>query len=343
MLDVPGAQLPSLVEEYIKEKSADTWTAHSIKNNRLELAHLLHFLDGRELSVKTLNEFKLSELKYVGAYSVRTKLQIACAFVSWLYQRGDISENWGKRITKPKLRRAKPEFRDWLFSVEKMREVIVKGTTPGKNHHVLHRKSLNEGRWALMFLWKQPVRISELLSIRRNDLNLKAKYPEFRIKQKGGSWKRLGLPLDILPELRRRADGSNDRLFKVSQERLRLYLANGCKRARIPVFTPHHFRRIAGTMMLEEGATIEGVADVMGHTPDVMWKIYKQLSPKLSSVTINTYNPAIDKSKIPIDYTVQTLNDTLVRLKKDKRFTVMDMVPSGRVIIQWEVDKVKRD
>lgn len=327
-----------------------TYRYRTAKNYRNELDCFSRWLGDRVFDQVTFKEYRDHELERIKVSSVQFKMAVLKAFVGWLYREEYIDRNFAHRVQKPTLRilnsqERKAELKKTPYLIPNtIHEVIIKGTTGGVNHtSKVHQKALAEARNALLFLWKFPLRQCELFGLLGEDLYPDSYVPEFIVVRKGGKAFRMGLPYDLLDmasELRKRG---KDRAFLTSNDALRRYLKIGCKKVGIDTFTPHFFRNLAGTWMVDSGAMKEEAAHVMGHSVKTFEKIYQIHSPMISSRAVNTFNPAIDKTKAPIDYMLRKLESDLEPLKRDKRINIVrnDDGSIGQVTISWKKSDLK--
>lgn len=138
-------------------------------------------------------------------------------------------------------------------------------------------------KMALLMLYTLGLRISELCEIKLSDIN------DEWIKVFGkGSKERL---VPVLPELKQEIDkfvklyGVKEYLFeiesmKLSENQLRYKIDNLFKKIGIKV-TPHQLRHSFATDLLNGGARITDVSELLGHSALSTTEIYTKLSSKL--------------------------------------------------------------
>lgn len=295
---IPNAQVRPLINKYLSEEK-DSWSKRTVKNYTSELKLFTDWVANKDLNYDTAVAYRAFRLTQVSAPSSATSMQILKAFISWLHRTNKIELNFGSQVRRPKEKQSRENRkRRHLPTPDEVETVIELATKPGNWDHKIHQQVKNEGRRALRFIWRYPLRISEILSITGNDLNFDSDTPEFAVIRKNrDEWEWSPIPHDMVEELAPLQSRGKDKVFNVAEDRIRKYLHKGCKLAGIPYFTPHKFRHIAGTYMINNGATIPDVAEILGHTTQVMETIYKQMNPAHQALVIQKFSPAYNKDR----------------------------------------------
>lgn len=251
-------------------------------------------------------------------------------FLKWLYHEAEITEhNWAKDITRP-IKRGEQKEPEMLLSPEKLTEYIIKVTEPGKHDHQLHIAAKKEHREFLFFYCRMGLRPNEAIKIDPKKVNLDGSPPSVLVLRKGGKWKSLGLPLDYLEPIRERV--KEGRWFNVSQTTLQRYMRQISKLAGRTVKL-YSIRKSVDTYLLDAGAPVMQAAEAQGHTVAIMQKDYVKFSAKQSSEVQNTYNPYIDRSKLPVEYMLPHIRSLAEKCKQHEKFSVE--LNENSLVIKW--------
>lgn len=143
-------------------------------------------------------------------------------------------------------------------------------------------------------------------------------------------WALLGLPLDYIEPLRKRVQ--EGRWFKVSQTRLQIYMRRISKMAGKKVKL-YSIRKSVDTFSLDADAPIMKLSIHQGHTVGVMQQYYAKFSAKQSSEVNNTYNPFIDRTKLPTDYMLPKMMNLVKELQQHPGFKIEQS--EGRLVVEW--------
>jgi len=260
-------------------------------------------------------------------------------FLTWLFEEandgdGVIDRSWAKEIHSPKKYGVKEAPQEQLLSPEKLMKYILKVTEPGPNDHKLHRVTKQEHREFLLFFMKMGLRPGEAMNIRPEDVNLDGDPPSVRVwRGKNEKWQPIGLPLDYLEPIRRRVESG--RWFEVNQKRLQIYMQRISKMAGKEV-NLYSIRKSVHAFSIDADATILKLAVHQGHTVSTMQKYYTLFSAKQSSEVNNSFNPFIDRSKLPVGYMLPRIENLLREIERHPKFHINRH--DHRIIIQWDED-----
>ncbi len=325
-----GQYLDQLTQECVQWYVLNGHPHLTIKNLKNFLGRFLIWLNGRELTVKECREYvKYMQLriKQSSAASDTGRLQM---FLKWLHYEKDLTEHdWSKDVRRPKQKGSQkpPEM---LLAPEKLIEYINQVTEPGEHDHALHRVAKKEHREFLHFYCRMGLRPNEAIKIKPEHVNLDGNPPSVMILRKGGKWRSIGLPLDYLEPIRERVN--KGQWFKVSQTTLQRYMRQISKLAGREVKL-YSIRKSVDTFMLDAGAPIMLAAEHQGHTVAIMQKDYVKFSAKQSSEVNNTYNPYIERGKLPIEYMLPHIDQFAEKVKKHPKFKVERNENS--LVIRW--------
>jgi len=335
VLDLRGERLQKLMDDCLSDYGDHPEL--TVKNLRNFLRRFYRWLDGRELTVKECRAYVKDmqrRLAYSSASSDTGRLQM---FLKWLHYEAEVTTNdWARDVRRPK-RDKNPKPPEQLLSPEKIIQYIHEVTEPGKHDHVLHRKAKNEHRAFLLFYCRMGLRPNEAIQIKPENVNLDGDPPSVAVSRKGRKWRTLGLPLDYLEPIRERIE--EGRWFKVSQKTLQVYMQ------RISVLAGqkvklYSIRKRVDTSLLDNGADLMRAAEHQGHTVAIMQKDYVKFSAKQSSEVNNTYNPFIDRSKIPAAYMMKKLMATISECEHHPEIKVVKS--KGKIVIEYPKEAVPK-
>jgi site-specific recombinase XerD len=232
----------------------------TIKNKKYALTRLFHYLEDKPLNISNCRKYTVHLYNQEWSpSSISAELKMIKAFVNYLERYKYIKHSWAKDIALPKEKRR-------LFNIVSAKvaeNIIIVGSEPGEHDHKLHKESKNEHRAALRFILRTGLRISELLSLKYLDLNLKNS--TYSVLSKGGNIDILPLPEDMLWEVAKRKQ--QNRLFKVSHEIMNRTLKRGSSKLNIsPHLTVHTLRHIFCTSLLKRGVSLQIVSRLMRHS-----------------------------------------------------------------------------
>lgn len=305
-----GQQIANLAKECIAWYELNKYPRKTVINLRNFLGRFLLWLENRELSVCLCKEYtKHLQEKGLRHSSISSDIGRLKMFLVWLHDEKELLDhNWAGDIKRPKLRVPEEAFPEQLLSPAKIAEYIDIVTTPrsvrpgklGERDAYVN----NEYREFLHFFRKIGLRPGEAISMTPERVNLDGSEPTVAVWRskggKGGKWVQVGIPLDYIEPIRRRV--SQGRWFDVSisglEEKMKQISKLAGKKVKL-----YSIRKSVDTGLIDEGAPIMQAAEHQGHTVPIMQREYYKFSGKQSSHVNNTYNPHIDRSKIPAQYT----------------------------------------
>lgn len=255
----------------------------TIKNKKYALTRLFLYLGKSPLNINSCRKYTVHLYnREWSPSSIGAELKMIKAFVNYLEKYKFIEKSWSKEITLPKVKRRSLN----IVSARVAEEIIIVGSEPGEHDHRLHQKSKSELRAALRFILRTGLRLSELLSLKYLDLNLKNS--TYNVISKGGNLDILPLPEDMLWEVAKRKQ--QNRLFKVSPEALNRTLKRGSSKLNIsPHLTVHTLRHIFCTSLLKRGVSLQIVSRLMRHSNvGITDKIYSHYLVEDLSIALNS-------------------------------------------------------
>jgi integrase/recombinase XerC len=270
---------------HLRERNA---SLHTIKAYSLDLANFAAYAgsrDWKELDHIAIRGF-LSQLyeKGLGKTSVARSLAAVRSLYRWLAREGMVEQNPAKLVSSPKLAKKLPR----VPTIEEMNGVL-----DGQMPEVAAFPERD--RLMLELLYGCGIRNSELTGINVDDIRLSAEIILIRGKGKkeryvpfGGSAAQalvayLPQRQKTLVEAHKNADAllinwRGGRLTTRSVGRIikKIAVAKGLS----PDVHPHTLRHAFGTHMLEEGADLRAIQELLGHERLATTQRYTQLSMK---------------------------------------------------------------
>jgi len=232
----------------------------TIKNKEYALTRLFLFLGEGPLNIESCRKYTVYLYKQGWSpSSICAELKMIKALINYLEAYEYIKESWAKKIKLPKVKRKLFN----IVSAEIAEEIIINGSEPSEHDNGLHQKSKSEHRAALRFILRTGLRMSELLSLKYPDINLKNSI--YSVNSKGGNIDILPLPNDMVLEVAKRK--YQERLFEVAPNRMNKTLKRGSFKLDIePHLTVHTLRHIFCTSLLKKGVPLQIVSRLMRHS-----------------------------------------------------------------------------
>jgi integrase/recombinase XerC len=270
---------------HLREKNS---SQHTIKAYTGDLANFSAYAGSRnwkQIDHIAIRGF-LSQLyeKGLGKTSVARSLAAVRSLYRWLAQEGEVDQNPAKLVATPKLPKKLPR----VPTIEEM-NFVLDGQMP-------ETASFPErDRLMLELLYGCGIRNSELTGINLDDIRLSAeailirgkgkkeRYVPFGDSVKGALSPYLQVRQALLSETRKNSNAllinqRGGRLTTRSVGRIikKIAVAKGLS----PDVHPHTLRHAFGTHMLEEGADLRAIQELLGHERLATTQRYTQLSMK---------------------------------------------------------------
>jgi integrase/recombinase XerC len=252
------------------------------------LTDIADYLDFQKTSKTDLNLETLRNWLYAQSEAGASKSTLARktsslrAFTGWLFDREIIAEDPGLRIKTPKLDRTLPK----VASESSLAQVLAELEEAAKSEEptlIL--------RWcAFELLYSTGMRVSELAGLKVSDIDFSRRL--VRVMGKGSkermlpygqsaqraidAWIRLGRPNVDLGE----SDALllNSRGKKVGVRQLYSVVANELAKTATGASGPHTLRHSAATHLLDHGADLRAVQEILGHASLGTTQIYTHVS-----------------------------------------------------------------
>ena len=276
-----------LVEEFIHVLNLRGRSETTIENYERFLKHFIAELDMEveDIEVRDIRRFLMKEQKERGntKSTISTKVSIIKSFFSWLDDERLIEINPASRIEKPKVKNTKRKYLT-KEEIEEVREVIEK----------LIDRTLFE------VLYSSGIRVSEAVALNWNNINFNDKKLRV-INGKGGKNRIAPLSIKAIMLLKQYRESRNDasewvfqsnfkqRMSKESIERhMRLLGEEADLESRL---TPHRLRHSLATHVLNNGAPISVVSEILGHAKVSTTQIYAKTSQENIDYNYRRYQP----------------------------------------------------
>lgn len=227
--------------------------------------------------------------------SIARKLTTIKAFHNYLYQRGITKNNVAEAIDRPKIKKALPK----VLTVEQVDALLdIKCTTAFDYRN----------KAMLELLYATGLRISELLSLKLNDVDMENCV--VRCLGKGNKERIVPIGEYVLFYLTKYLE-QRPKLSKNKRSEYLFLNSLGGKLSRFSFFklikrllqekninadvSPHTLRHSFATHMLEYGADLRTIQELLGHSDIATTKIYTHISNNKIKEEYNKYHPRSSK------------------------------------------------
>jgi integrase/recombinase XerC len=282
------SQAGKAVADFLRHLREGNASPHTIKAYAGDLQNFAVYAgsrDWKQIDHVTIRGF-LSQLyeKGLSKTSVARSLAAVRSLYRWLAQEGVVEQNPAKLVSTPKLPKKLPR----VPTVEEMNAVLDGGMPE-------EAAFPQRDRLMLELLYGCGIRNSELTGINLEDIGLSAEAILIRGKGKKERYVPFGDPVKsalaaYLPE-RHKILGNkskNTPALLINQRGGRLTTRSvgriikkiAVARGLSPDFHPHTLRHAFGTHMLEEGADLRAIQELLGHERLATTQRYTQLSMK---------------------------------------------------------------
>jgi integrase/recombinase XerD len=287
-------------EEYLKlEKSL---SRHSVEAYHRDITKLKEFLDIKKLQVAPehitpaiIRDF----LEWIGelgmtAHSQARTLSGIRAFYKFLIMEDMVQADPTDTIEAPKLSRKLPDTLHF-HEIEQMLAAIDLSTPEGTRNRAM-----------LETLYSSGLRVSELLDLKMS--NLYEDMGFLKVAGKGDKERLVPIGRDALKHIKLYREGVRCHLtIKKGHENILFLNRRGAKMTRVMVFTiikdlaakagiqktvsPHTFRHSFATHLIEGGADLRAVQEMLGHESITTTEIYTHLDRDYLKQVIKDYHP----------------------------------------------------
>jgi integrase/recombinase XerC len=274
------------LETFLASLKARGISDNTLKAYRSDLADLLQFLiDTKQtLSLDALRDWMWRQSEAGASKStLARKTSSAKAFTEYLYERGELAEDPGLRLRAPKLERTLPKVASEKSLAEVFSKLIERATPDNP--------SAIRDLCAFELLYATGMRVSELAGLDQSDIDYSRRL--LRVTGKGN--KQRMLPYGVSAEKalnnyirlarpKLAIETSPDALLLTSRGRRvgvrQLYslVANQLAQTATGAAGPHTLRHSAATHLLDHGADLRAVQEILGHASLATTQIYTHVS-----------------------------------------------------------------
>lgn len=267
--------------EYLEHQK--DYSNHTVKAYHTDISQFISFL--KKKKIKTFSEVNyrvlldfISSLKAETGYtekSISRKVASIKAFFKFLSSRKFIKSNPALLLYTPKVPEKLPSF------LSEKEVIKILETPKGKSLQVLRDRAILE------LLYSTGIRVGELVSLTMKDINLL----EETVKVKGKGKKERIVPVGspamkaLTEYFEVRVSRNTDRVFlnkygkPLTERSIERIVEKYAKKAGIgKKVTPHTFRHSFATHMLERGADLRTVQELLGHERITTTQIYTHLT-----------------------------------------------------------------
>lgn len=280
------------IEKGLSENSVEAYTTDvkklrdfslSIKKNPLEIKHgdLVQFV---------------AELYDLGLGS-RSQARIISGvkqFYNYLFLEEEIQDNPSELLEQPSIGRKLPE----VLTIEEV-DTMIRAVD-------LSKPEGERNRAIIETLYSCGLRVSELVDLRFEDLHFDKGF--IRVIGKGNKERLVPVSTSVEQEITAYRDNSRARLnILPKDERIVFLNRRGARLTRVMIFTmikqtamaagintsvsPHTFRHSFATHLLEGGANLRAIQEMLGHESIMTTEIYTHLDERFLRDAIISYHP----------------------------------------------------
>jgi integrase/recombinase XerC len=285
-----------------KERGYSEFTIDSYRRDLKQFNKFLPDKDINEISVSHLKGYL--DYLYDKEYSNNTlsrKLSCLRSFYKFLIKNGYISFNPLSRIPNPKKNKGLPEF----LAEDQLKKVLLETEEPEKGEKIYDLKE-SRNIALLQLFYATGIRLRELVGLNIRDVNFES--GTVKVSGKGGKDRIIPAGRICMESiknyisLRKRSPGSNDPLFlgnrnnRINPRTVQRIVADKLDKIGEGIGVhPHLLRHSFATHLLDHGADLKAVQELLGHKNLSTTQIYTHVSiEKLTSA----YNQAHPRAKI---------------------------------------------
>jgi integrase/recombinase XerD len=287
------------------EKSLSKNTIEAYGNDLEKLTQFLQFkeykLSPDQISLKTLQEY----IKWIAelGMSERSQARIISgikSFYKYCQQEEIVKNDPTELLSAPKLKKALPD----TLTFEEIENII--GQIDLSTVEGIRNKALLET------LYSCGLRVSEVIGLKRSHLYLDIGF--IRVVGKGDKERLIPIGSDAIKHIEiynkeirihlPHKKGCEDILFlnrrggKLSRVMVFYIIKDLTLKANIPKsISPHTFRHSFATHLVEGGADLRAVQEMLGHESITTTEIYTHLDRNFLRDTLNRYHPGFQKKK----------------------------------------------
>ena len=267
-----GRDIITVMEDFVDylvvERNAPDTTISAYRRDLRDLVRHLGNQDVDKITMSHLRSF-LKSLGHWGASTVARKLSTVRSFLDFCLREGLVEKNHAKALKSPKLEQRLPHHVN-TEGIERLMEA------PGTDHLGLRDRAILE------VLYSAGLRVSELVRVNDADID------NGTVKVMGkGSRERLAplgrcacAALSAWLSVRGEAEATftNYQGGRLSTRSIQKMVDKYTTKAGLGKMSPHSLRHSCGTHLLDGGADIREIQEILGHKSIVSTQIYAKVS-----------------------------------------------------------------
>ena len=277
-------------------KYEKNFSDYTVKSYKIDLYEFYDFCSNNKIDIELIRNYlkKLYEKKYK-CKTISRKVSSLKSYFKYLESQNLIDENPMRLISNPKIDKTLPNYLNY-DDLEKLLSYPDIETKFGLRDALI-----------LEMLYSSGVRVSELVNIKLKDINFNER--KILILGKGNKERYVyyGFKCEKLIEKYLKLDHKNSEYFligkskdKINEREVRKIVTDTAKKANIKVHvSPHTLRHTYATHMLNEGADLKSVGDLLGHESLSTTQIYTHVSnERLRQVYLKAHPRAHKKEAV---------------------------------------------
>ena len=259
--------------DYLKYERG--FSDYTIKSYREDLTEFYDFAKENNVDIDLVRKYlrELYEKKYSNR-SISRKVSSLKSYFKYLESEGIIKDNFMRLISNPKIEKTLPNY----LNYEDLEKLL---NYPDRNNKYGLRDAL-----ILEMLYSSGIRVSELANMKVKDIDFNEK--KILILGKGNKERYVYFGskcMDLLNKYLKLDHKDSPYLLigkraeKLNEREIRSIVTESAKKAGISVHvTPHTLRHTYATHMLNDGADLKSVGDLLGHESLSTTQIYTHVS-----------------------------------------------------------------
>lgn len=263
-----------MIESFLKYlKAGKGFSDHTVKNYKIDLDNFFDYVKEKKVDTNLVREYL--KFLYEKKYSSRTisrKVSTLKSYYKYLESENIIDENPLELISNPKIEKTLPNY----LNYEDLEKLL---STPD----ITKKEGLRDAL-LLEMLYSSGCRVSEISNIKIKDINFKDR--KIKILGKGNKERYAfygskceKLLNNYLEKEMHEYLFTNKHGNRLNERTIRKIVEDTARKADIKVHvTPHTLRHTYATHLLNEGADLKSVGDLLGHENLSTTQIYTHVS-----------------------------------------------------------------
>jgi integrase/recombinase XerD len=278
-----------------KNLSENTALSYKLNLNRyLDYLESKHIKDADDIKEETITEFlrTLSEL-LLSANSISQNISAIKGFHKFLFGDDLVKNDPTQNLTKPKIRKSLPE----VLTQDEVDLILKQPNTSG-------RLGLRD-RAILETMYATGMRVSEALTVKQSDINFSDGF--VRVFGKGSKERLIPIGHSAITWIKKYQSDVRVNLAKENSKEVLFLNARGKPMSRMAIWNivnkytrmaridksvhPHTFRHSFATHLLEGGADLRAVQEMLGHSDISTTEIYTHIDREYLKEVHRTFHP----------------------------------------------------